>query len=59
MRRPSIGDEVGINGFLGLFEIVRIDRNRLMVDLKHLGLPGSDYIEKDILTRELNYGERP
>jgi hypothetical protein len=30
-----------------------------MVDLKHLGLPGSDCIEKDILTRELNYGERP
>ena len=30
-----------------------------MVDLKHLGRPGSDYIEKEILTRELIYVDLP
>ena len=59
MRRPRIGDQVRIDGFLGIFEIVRVDRNGLMVDLKHLGRPGSDYIEKEILTRELNYVDLP
>ena len=52
---PRIGDRVRIDGFLGVFEIVRIERNGLMVDVKHLGWPGSDYIEKEILTRELQY----
>jgi len=55
LRTPRIGDQVRIDGFLGVFEIVRIERNGLMVDLKHLGRPGSDYIEKEILTRELKY----
>ena len=55
IRIPRIGDRVRIEGFLGEFEIVRIERNGLMVDLKHLGRPGSDYIEKDILTRDLRY----
>jgi hypothetical protein len=59
MRLPRIGDQVRIDGFLGIFEIVRVDRNGLMVDLKHLGRPGSDYIEKEILTRELNYVDLP
>ena len=59
MRLPRIGDRVRIDGFLGTFEIVRVDRNGLMVDLKHLGRPGSDYIEKEILTRELNYVDSP
>ena len=55
MRRPRVGDLVRIDGFLGDFEIVRVERNGLMVDLRHLGRPGSDYIEKEILTRELRY----
>ena len=59
LRMPRIGDRVKIDGFLGEFEIVQIERNGLMVDLKHLGRPGSDYIEKEILTRELTYVDPP
>jgi hypothetical protein len=59
MRRPRLGDQVRIDGFLGVFEIVRVDRNGLMVDLKHVGRHGSDYIEKEILTRELTYVDVP
>lgn len=59
LRKPRIGDHVRIDGFLGVFEVVRIERNGMMVDLKHLGRPGSDYIEKEILTRELKYLDSP
>lgn len=59
LRKPRIGDHVRIDGFLGVFEIVRIERNGMMVDLKHLGMPGPDYIEKEILTRELMYLDSP
>ena len=54
-RPPRIGDRVRISGFLGTFEIVQIRQEGLMTDLKHLGFPGPDYIEREILSRELIY----
>jgi hypothetical protein len=54
-RRPRIGDQVGIAGFLGRFEVVQVGLNGAMTDLKHLGVPGPDYIERDILSHELIY----
>ena len=54
-KKPCIGDRVRIMGFLGLFEVIQIRQNGLMVDLKHLNLPGPDYIEKEVLAKELIY----
>jgi hypothetical protein len=54
-RKPGIGDQVQITGFLGEFEAVQIRQHGLAVDLKHLGLPKPDYIERDIPTSELIY----
>ena len=52
---PRIGDRVRISGFLGSFEIVEIRQDGLMADLKHLDLPGPEYIEREILSKELIY----
>ena len=57
-RPPRIGDRVRISGFLGLFEIVQIRQECLMTDLKHLGFPGPDYIEREILSKELIYPDQ-
>jgi len=57
-RPPRIGDRVRISGFLGMFEIVQIRQDGLMTDLKHLGFSGPDYIEKEILSKELIYEEQ-
>jgi hypothetical protein len=57
-RPPRIGDRVKISGFLGTFEIVQIRQEGLMTDLKHLGFPGPDYIEREILSRELIYEDQ-
>ncbi|MGA2651297.1 MAG: hypothetical protein ABSF28_12270 [Terracidiphilus sp.] len=57
-RRPRIGDRVRISGFLGQFEIVQIRQEGLMTDLKHLGFSGPDYIEREILSRELIYEDQ-
>lgn len=54
-RRPRIGDQVGIAGFLGRFEVVKVGIDGATTDLKHLGLSGPDYIERDILCHELIY----
>jgi hypothetical protein len=54
-RKPRVGDRVQIVGFTGAYEVVRVERNGLMVDLKHLGHSESDYIEKQILAHELRY----
>jgi hypothetical protein len=54
-QRPRKGDRVQINGFLGVFEVVRVENNGSTADLKHLGVPGPDYIEKEILSHELVY----
>jgi len=54
-RPPRIGDRVRISGFLGMFEIVQIRQEGLMTDLKHLGFSGPDYIEREILSKELIY----
>jgi hypothetical protein len=54
-RRPRIGDQVGIAGFLGRFEVIQVGLNGATTDLKHLGLSGPDYIERDILSHELIY----
>ena len=55
IRRPRIGDQVGIAGFLGRFEVIQVGFNGAMTDLKHLGVSGPDYIERDILSHELIY----
>jgi hypothetical protein len=55
LRKPRVGDRVQIVGFTGAYEVVRVERNGLMVDLKHLGHAESDYIEKQILAHELRY----
>jgi hypothetical protein len=57
-RPPRIGDQVQISGFLGTFEIVQIRQEGLMTDLKHLGFPGPDYIEREILSKELIYPDQ-
>jgi hypothetical protein len=54
-RPPRIGDRVQISGFLGTFEVVQIRQEGLMTDLKHLGFSGPDYIEREILSKELIY----
>lgn len=54
-RRPRVGDLVGISGFLGRFEVIQVGLDGAMTDLKHLGSPGPDYIERDILSHELIY----
>jgi hypothetical protein len=48
-RIPRIGDQVRIAGFSGRFEVVKVEKNGSMADLKHLDVPGPDYIERDIL----------
>jgi hypothetical protein len=55
IRRPRLGDQVGIAGFLGRFEVIQIGLNGAIIDLKHLGSCGPDYIERDILSHELIY----
>lgn len=57
-RPPRIGDRVRISGFLGTYEIVQIRQEGLMTDLKHLGFSGPDYIEREILSRELIYEDQ-
>jgi hypothetical protein len=57
-RPPRIGDRVQISGFLGHFEVVQIRQEGLMTDLKHLGFPGPDYIEREILSKELIYPDQ-
>jgi hypothetical protein len=57
-RHPRIGDRVRISGFLGKFEIVQIRQDGLMTDLKHLGFSGPDYIEREILSKELIYEDQ-
>ena len=52
---PSIGDRVQIAGFLGEFEVVQVRNGGLMADVRHLGSPGPDYIEEDILSTDLIY----
>lgn len=54
-RIPRIGDQVRITGFSGRFEVVRVGKDGSMADLKHLDVPGPDYIERDILHHELIY----
>ena len=54
-KRPRVGDQVGIAGFLGRFEVVQVALDGAMTDLKHLGIAGPDYIERDILSQELIY----
>lgn len=58
-KKPCIGDRVKIAGFLGAFEVVQVRQNGLMTDLKHLGLPGPDYIEREVLAKELIYLNSP
>ena len=57
-RPPRIGDRVRISGFLGTFEIVQIRQEGLMTDLKHIGYPEPDYIEREILSKELIYEDQ-
>ena len=59
IRRPRIGDQVKIAGFLGRFEVVQVGLNGAMTDVKHLGSSGPDYIERDILSHELIYLNAP
>jgi hypothetical protein len=54
-KTPGVGDHVGIAGFLGRFEVVQVALEGAMTDLKHLGISGPDYIERDILSQELIY----
>ena len=58
-KKPCIGDRVQIAGFLGDFEVVLIRQRGLAVDLKHLGFPEPDFIEKDIPSSELIYPNPP
>ena len=58
-QRPRKGDRVQINGFLGVFEVVQVGPNGATADLKHLGAPGPDYIEAEILAQELIYLNNP
>ena len=58
-QRPRKGDRVQINGFLGVFEVVHVGPNGATADVKHLGLPGPDYIEVEILSQELIYINTP
>jgi hypothetical protein len=55
LKKPCIGDRVRLAGFLGEFEIVRVVHNGSMVDLKHLDLHGSDYIEQEVSAYDLTY----
>ena len=60
MRKvPRIGDRVRIVGFMGEFQVVRVWQGGIMADLRHLGSAGPDYIEKEILSRDLIYPEPP
>jgi hypothetical protein len=40
---------------LGRFEVIQVGLNGATTDLKHVGLSGPDYIERDILSHELIY----
>jgi hypothetical protein len=60
MRKvPRIGDRVRIVGFVGDFQVVKVWQNGIMADLRHLGSAGPDYIEKEILSRDLIYPDPP
>jgi hypothetical protein len=58
-KRTQIGDRVQIMGFTGTFEVVQLRQGGLVADLKHLGSPGPDYIEKEIFSCELIYPNPP
>jgi hypothetical protein len=55
IKGACIGDMVQIMGFSGTFEVVQVRQDGLFADLKHLGSPGPDYIEKEIFSWELIY----
>ncbi|MGA2218830.1 MAG: hypothetical protein ABSG51_12130 [Terracidiphilus sp.] len=59
MKTPRIGDRVKVVGFLGTFEVIHVQPDGSMTDLKHLDTPGPDYIEREIFTRELIYLNSP
>jgi hypothetical protein len=58
-RKPRIGDRVRVIGFLGEFQITGVQEAGVTVDLKHLGTPGPDYIETEVLVRELIFLDPP
>lgn len=54
-ENPRVGDRVRLTGFLGIFEVVRIFQNGSLVDLKHLDLHGTDYIEQEVSVHDILY----
>ena len=58
-RPPRRGDRVQVHGFLDIFEVVRVGHNGATADVKHIGVPGPDYIEVEILSQELIYLNTP
>jgi hypothetical protein len=59
LKRPRVGDRVRLTGFLGVFEVVRVRPDGSLVDLKHLDLHQTDYIEQEVSAHDLIYVRGP
>jgi hypothetical protein len=59
LKRPRLGDRVRLTGFLGVFEVVRVRPDGSLVDLKHLDLHKTAYIEQEVSTHDLIYVRGP
>jgi hypothetical protein len=59
LKKPRVGDRVRLTGFLGVFEVVRVRPDGSLVDLKHLDLHQTDYIEQEVSAHDLIYVRGP
>jgi hypothetical protein len=59
LKKPRLGDRVRLTGFLGVFEVVRVRPDGSLVDLKHLDLHQTDYIEQEVSSHDLIYVRGP
>ena len=59
LKNPHVGDRVRLTGFLGVFEVIRVGPDGSLVDLKHLDLHRTDYIEREVSAHDLIYVRAP
>ena len=59
LKKPRVGDRVRLTGFLGVFEVVRVRPDGSLVDLKHLDLHQTAYIEHEVSAHDLIYLRGP
>lgn len=59
LKKPRLGDRVRLTGFLGVFEVVRVRPDGSLVDLKHLDLHQTAYIEQEVSSHDLIYVRGP